>query len=253
MLETCLVIRQTIKLILKEITMKKSLLVLSLALLSFNAFATGPGGNVSGAATSSVSGYVNSNSAVSGVNRSAVHGAYASSQNSTVVTGSSTPNGATTNAYTHGDTFTAAGGIGSGSAHAGAEQAGYGLVNAGTPNVHATSEVGVDTWSAVDNSNTALGISGSEGGAFNHSHVGVGGAHFSNAAVSNAHGSTFGVDGVRTTGIGSGVTAGGTSAQFGSYYGTVTQNIAAGGNGGNGNGGGNGGNDHGDDDHGDRD
>ena len=226
--------------------MNKSILLAAVAALAISgsAFATETGSaSLSGTAQSQVSGGVLSSSTMTG-DGAAFHGAYASSANTTTVSAGGDSRvgqaGVNTSAYTVGGTQTLAGGIGPGSASAGAEQYGYGLSNAysNTNCNNVTGNVNVESFAAIGTTSNAdvvgTGIAGDRTSAFafNVSAAQITGTSGAGHASTNATGSSFGADGTvasdfaighhASSGNGSALSSGATSVQGGDYNAAVT-------------------------------
>jgi hypothetical protein len=222
--------------------MKKTLIVIALASISSAASATDPvaAGSISGSATSSVSGVVLSGSSIMGVNQFSGHGAAASAENCTIVTGTSAPGSSgavvNTNALSFGNTSTQVGGINSGGAYAGAGQGGKGdvtsLANVESSNVlgavSAHSLVDQGTWSSAEVANSGYAESGSSGIAANTTHASIGSSSITNGVSTSANGKSKGYDNVKSWGDASSgdlVNAGGGSYQTGDFSGTITRSF----------------------------
>jgi hypothetical protein len=264
--------------------MNKTILLAAVAALaiSSSAFATDTGSaNLSGVATSQVSGGVFSSSTMTG-DGAAAHGAFASSFNTTNVSASGNSRvgeaGVNTAASTIGGTQTLAGGFGAGSASAGSDQYGNGAsyANANTDCTNVAGFVNVTSLAAIGTTSnaavTGTGLSGdrTDAFAFNASEAQITGNSGAGHAGTSATGSSIGADGTvasdfalghATSGNGSALSSGATSVQAGSYSGTVTATFdttmpgatctssscggGSNGNSGNGNGNGNGNNGNG--------
>jgi len=146
---------------------------------------------------------------VNGVNGMAAHGSVATAENCTTVVGISRPGTdgaiAGTGAVTVGRTFTAVGGVGSGSAYAGAQQFGMGTVTStanvagnATGQVVATSTVATGTFSTASLDGAGSAVSGSMGGAANVSYALAGSNAIPGGVSVRTEGMTAGVDGVKT-------------------------------------------------------
>lgn len=228
--------------------MKHTLIAIAAALITGSAFATTPvvsTGNVTGSATSQVSGATSSFSVANGVNQYSAHGSFAAAANCTTVMGVSLPgtNGAIagTLAVTSGKTLTGGAGVGTGATYAAAQQFGMGTVLASanitgnaTGVVTAGSTVATGTFSEASTVDSEWAMSGSKGKAVNGSFAMAGSSALENGVSVQTAGFTAGKDSVKTWGNGTGITnAGGTlnvgeitnvgSFQSGTFDATITR------------------------------